>query len=115
MDPSPETNSLSEELQPDPIFVTGLREAKWILFMWLCCFIWTMSYCINNGYQTEVDPANFPTVFGIPEWVAWGIGLPWIIANVVTIAFCFGYMQDGDLEDPEFNSNAASKSGANDV
>lgn len=115
MDPTSENTSPSDQLLPDPIFVTGLREAKWILLMWLSCFIWTMTYCISNGYQTEVDPSTFPTVFGIPEWVAWGVGLPWVIANIVTVAFCFGYMQDGDLECSDLESEASNKSGGNDA
>jgi len=85
------------DFEPDPLFVASAREARWILLMWAGCFVWTMWYCLNHGYQTNVDPGSFPTVLGIPEWVALGIALPWCIANVVTIAFCLGYMQDADL------------------
>ena len=65
--------------------------------MWVCCFIWTLAVCLRNGYQESVDPATFPKVFGLPAWVAWGIALPWVLADVVTIWFCFFRMKDGDL------------------
>lgn len=85
------------DLEPDPLFVASFREARWILLMWLSCFAWTLTVCLNFGYPKTVDPQNFPTVFGIPAWVAWGIAFPWLIANVVTIWFCLGVMEDADL------------------
>lgn len=85
------------ELEPDPLFVNSLQESGWILLMWLCCFIWTLSFCLTYGYQENVDPKTFSTVFGIPAWVAYGIALPWLIADIVTIWFCFFRMKDGDL------------------
>lgn len=96
-DPSSATDIL-DDLEPDPIFLDGLREGGWILMLWVACFAWTMFSCLTNGYPQEVDPANFPTVLGMPAWVAWGIALPWLIANAITVYFCFGYMRDGDLE-----------------
>lgn len=65
--------------------------------MWLCCFIWTLTVCLSFGYQEDVDPKTFSTVLGIPAWVAWGIAFPWLIADVVTVWFCFFRMKDGDL------------------
>lgn len=105
-------NSLAEleqddDLVPDPIFVSGVVEGKWILLMWLGCFVWTMTVCLQSGYETDVTPATFPTVWGIPSWVAWGICLPWLVANIVTIAFCFGYMKDGDLGVDESEAKSA--------
>ncbi len=85
------------DLEPDPLFLDSVREAGWILVLWASCFIWTMYSCLSNGYTKDVDPETFPMVFGMPAWVAWGIALPWLIANAVTIFLCLGYMKDGDL------------------
>lgn len=98
-----------DELEPDPIFLTGLAEGKWILLMWLGCFIWTMTVCLQSGYEVDVTPSTFPTVWGIPAWVAWGICLPWLVANIVTVLFCFFHMKDGDLGGD--NSDAEGRSG----
>ncbi len=84
-------------LEPDTLFTDSFREARVILLMWVCCFVWTMVVCLSNGYPGPVDPATFPTVLGIPGWVAWGIVFPWLVADAVTIWFCFYRMKDGDL------------------
>ena len=85
------------EYEPDPLYTSGLREGKWILLMWVSCFVWTLAVCLTQGYPDSVDPTNFPTVFGIPSWVAWGIAFPWLIADAVTIWFCLTQMEDADL------------------
>ena len=85
------------DFEPDPLFVDSLRESKWILGMWLTCFAWTLTVCLTQGYPGSVDPETFPMVLGIPAWVAYGIALPWCLANIATLVFCLGYMRDGDL------------------
>ena len=105
----------AQEFEPDPLFVASLREGKWILLMWIACFAWTQTVCLNFGYPDSVDPANFPTILGIPAWVAWGIAFPWLLANIVTIWFCLTQMEDADLgSDPE-DSAADAADGARDV
>ncbi|MCP4170295.1 MAG: hypothetical protein GY758_05915 [Fuerstiella sp.] len=111
------------DLEPDPLFVASFREARWILLMWVSCFVWTLTVCLNFGYPETVDPQSFPTVLGIPAWVAWGIAFPWLIANVVTIWFCLCVMEDADLGDdvgaaeaaPAADSAAAPAAGDSDV
>ncbi len=108
-----------DEYEPDPLFVDSLREAGWILLMWVACFVWTLSFCLTNGYPKpgDVNPETFSTVLGMPAWVAYGIALPWLIADVVTIWFCIFRMKDADLgtePDEQENMAAASKEVSND-
>ncbi|MDG1894671.1 MAG: hypothetical protein P8J37_07165 [Fuerstiella sp.] len=95
------------DLEPDPLFVAAFRETRWILLMWLSCFAWTLTVCLNFGYPETVDPLNFPMVLGIPAWVAWGIAFPWLIANGVTIWFCLCVMEDADLGEDVSEAQAA--------
>ncbi|MEZ6061846.1 MAG: DUF997 family protein [Planctomycetaceae bacterium] len=97
------------EYEPDPIFVSSRREAKWILLMWIACLIWTMAICDTFGYPKAVNPDEFPLVLGIPMWVAVGIVFPWLVANAVTIWFCLAYMQDCDLQEPVSDENASKE------
>lgn len=97
----------SDELIPDPLFVQSLRESAVILLTWLACFVWTFAFCTRHGYPTSVDPAAFATVLGMPSWVVWGIVLPWSLANLVTLVFCFGFMQDAEL-DPDGSENSTA-------
>jgi len=105
----------SGELIPDPVFVQSLRESGVILLTWLACFVWTFTYCTRYGYPTDVDPAAFPTVLGMPSWVVWGIVLPWSLANIVTLLFCFGFMQDATLEPDDVAEQTAAPSRAEDA
>jgi len=86
-----------------------------ILLTWLACFVWTFTYCTRYGYPTDVDPAAFPTVLGMPSWVVWGIVLPWSLANIVTLLFCFGFMQDATLEPDDVAEQTAAPSRAEDA
>ena len=103
-------DSANIDYEPDPVFVSSRREAKWILLMWIACLIWTMVICGRLGYPDSVDPEQFATLFGMPRWVAVGIVLPWLAANVVTIWFCLAYMQDHDLEEMASDENVQEAS-----
>ena len=45
-----------EAYEPDPVFLSSLREARWILAMWLGCFVWTLAASLAMGYPDTVDP-----------------------------------------------------------
>ena len=81
----------------DSLFLNSRREAIVIFCVWLAAFAWAVPYCYLNGYQTNFDPDNFATVWGIPSWLFWGIFAPWIVADLFTTWFCFCYMKDDDL------------------
>ena len=83
----------------DPAFLHARREAWVIFFIWLAALLWSVPYCYRYGYVESFDGAAFSTTFGIPSWLFWGIGAPWLAANVATTLFCFGFMQDDDLGD----------------
>ena len=106
--PSPVGADGDEQFELDPIFVSSRREAGWILLMWAACFAWTLTACGLSGYPDDVDPETFPTLFGIPRWVAIGIAVPWMISNVVTIWFCLRVMKDGDLDEGAVSDSAES-------
>ena len=53
------------------------------------------------GY--DVDPTNLKTTMGMPSWIFWGVGLPWLMANVVTIWFALKFMVDDPLGGEEEN------------
>ena len=81
----------------DPVYTHSLRETYLILLTWIVFAIWVISYTLRYGY--DLDPDNFSTVIGIPEWVFWGIGLPWILAILVTVGFAVFIIKDDPLEE----------------
>ena len=94
--------------EPDPAFINGRREAIIIVSVWLCAMLWAVPFCYLNGYPDVFDADTMPTVLGVPAWVFWGIGFPWLVADVFTIYFCTCYMRDDDLGAAEDASPLAS-------
>ena len=80
----------------DDFFLHSRREAGIILLTWAVLFIWVIGYTSRRAYQ--LDPDSLETVWGMPSWMFWGVGLPWLLATLFTLWFSFGYMRDGELE-----------------
>lgn len=82
--------------QEDPLFRHARRELRMTLLAWLAFGIWVVgvSWWLGAGTDSE----EVATVAGMPVWVFWGVGLPWLLANVFTFWYCFRYMADDDLE-----------------
>lgn len=92
--PSPDQTALIEY---DPIFLHSRREAIVIFCVWLAGLVWAVPFCYFNGYVDPAAAVNISTIWGIPSWLFWGIGVPWILADLFTVWFCFFYMADDDL------------------
>ena len=88
--------------QADPVYESSRRELKWILLLWVLCFVWVIGYCGMFGYQDGEQPLT--TVIGMPSWVFWGIFLPWILASVASIWFALAKVEDHPLEEPSTTS-----------
>ena len=60
--------------------------------------MWSVGVCFKWGF---VDPASqaesIHTIFGMPSWVFYGVLLPLLFDDAVTIWFCFFFMVDDDL------------------
>jgi hypothetical protein len=85
---------MSKEQSYDPEYLRSRKEALWILLAWTGCLIWTVSYSAIAGYDVEYDKLKF--LFGIPAWVFWGVGMPWIVATAFSIWFSLSVMRDED-------------------
>lgn len=98
------TNDPLDRDQLDPVFLNSRREAVVIFLTWAAAFLWAVPYCALNAYETG-DISNLKLIWGIPHWVFWGIAVPWLLADVVTVWICFGLMQDDDLSVQEAGSS----------
>jgi hypothetical protein len=81
----------------DPLFLHSRREAIVILAVWGAFFAWVVPYCYVFGYTAPANPAELPLVLGMPAWVFWGVGVPWVTAGLVSIVLCLWFIQDDDL------------------
>ena len=91
-------NSTFEPERDDATYRHARQEAILIFLAWAVALLWAVPYCYFAGFSTEpVDPESITLILGIPSWVFWGIGFPWLVADVFTIWLCFFYMKDDDL------------------
>jgi hypothetical protein len=81
----------------DPVVRSARREAIWAFAVWLAAAVYTLSYCYLYGYGSRpLDEVQF--VLWFPDWVFWGIVVPWFACTVVTIYFAYFVMGDEPLD-----------------
>lgn len=82
---------------------TGRREAAIVILIWAAVLGWSVGYCATHGYDRAVDDLSF--VLGFPDWVFWGIMVPWLACYAISVAFAMFVMQDAPLEDDSIGSD----------
>jgi hypothetical protein len=84
----------------DPVLRSGRREALVALVIWLTAMAYTVTYGQLYGYGRTVEDLTF--VFGFPDWIFWGVVVPWATCLVVSWWFAYVFMTDESLgEDHE--------------
>ena len=79
----------------DPVVTAARREASIALGMWVVATLYTLSYCYLHGYNRSIDSLTF--VLWFPDWVFWGIVVPWGVCILASIVFAFRIMGDEPL------------------
>lgn len=83
----------------DPVVQSARREALVVLVVWLLAMSYTVGYSYLYGYGRSVDDLQF--VLGFPDWVFWGVVVPWLVCLAISWVFSYVLMRDEDLgEDP---------------
>ena len=114
-------NSHVSELEEDTLYRHSLREAVFILSCWVCCFVYTVTYCYLTGYQSHDphpnstgiavgaivgplsdfnrDPStlSMPFGLGIPDWVLYGVVIPWLVCILISFWFCLCFFSEDEL------------------
>jgi hypothetical protein len=73
-----------------------LKEAVVAMMLWLGAGIWVVSVSYWLGYQRPVH-----SIGGIPNWVVWGVLLPWVTLFVVHSWYSLFYMRADDAAEPD--------------
>jgi hypothetical protein len=96
----PERGSRADDVDAelDPVFVSSLRESKWIVIIWFANFAWVVSFSFWAGYEGDSEQ-RLVTTLGMPRWVFWGVFFPWIVTAGITCWFALTRMADHPLED----------------
>lgn len=85
------------ELERDPVFVNSRREAIVIFLIWLAALLWCVPCCYLLGFEPQ-NAESLKTILGVPAWLFWGIALPWLVADALTVWVAFFFMKDEELE-----------------
>ncbi len=86
----------------DPAVWTARREALVVLLIFLGALIYTVTFCYLRGYDRPPETLTF--ILGFPDWVFWGIVVPWGVCVVLSYWFGHTFMRDSNLgydSDPE--------------
>ncbi len=84
----------------DPLVRSARREAVVVLVAWICALAYTVTYCSLNGYGRSWEDITWVHLVGgiaFPDWVFWGIVVPWTVCTLFSFWFSFGFMRDDDL------------------
>lgn len=84
------------EPSEDPLLKSARREMLAAFAVWLLALLYTMGVCLTWGYHR--DPQTLTYVLGFPDWVFWGIIVPWGTCTLISGWFAFGFMTDESLE-----------------
>jgi hypothetical protein len=79
----------------DRVVRSGRKEALVVLCVWLAAMLYTIGYCYLNGYHRSIESLTF--VLGFPDWVFWGIVVPWVACVAFSIYFGATFITDDDL------------------
>jgi hypothetical protein len=79
----------------DPLLRSARREAAVAIVVWLAAMSYTVGYCWRYAYGRSLEEMRF--IGGIPDWVLWGIVLPWAVCVLVCWCYAYGFMSDESL------------------
>ena len=89
-----------------PLIRSARREALVAVAMWFVALVWSVGVCTTYGYVRDPkslsgygrDPESLTFVLGFPDWVFWGMIVPWAACTAASGWFAFGFMKDEDLD-----------------
>ena len=62
---------------------------------WAAALTYTVWYCSKHGYNRDWETVTF--VFGFPDWVFYGVIVPWGVCLLFSWWYAFVFMTDEDL------------------
>lgn len=68
-----------------------------VVVLWAVALAYKLLYCSRFAYRRSPETLTF--VLGFPDWVFWGVLVPWGGSVLLTAAFALFFMRDGELGD----------------
>ena len=87
----------------DPVVNSSFREALVVISIWLMAMGWCITVCYRMGYNRPVE--DLKLVYGFPDWVFWGIVVPWCVCTVISCLFSALLFREGHLGEEVENAD----------
>jgi hypothetical protein len=79
----------------DSLLISARREAVLVFTIWLLACVYSIGVCYWLGYNRDVQTLTY--VVGFPDWVFWGIVLPWTVCTGLSFVLSYWLIADEDL------------------
>ena len=90
----------------DPVLTSSRREALLVLAIWTAACTYSISVCYAWGYGR--DAATLTYVLGFPDWIFWGVILPWTICTAACYVLAYFVIADDDLGEAQAEADLSA-------
>src|SRR6185312_10274448 len=89
---SHQARSLMKPPSPPPVLPSAWREAMMVFAIWGAAGTWCVMYAALYGYNRTTADLTF--VLGFPDWIFWGLVVPWVTCVVISAIVSQFLMRD---------------------
>jgi hypothetical protein len=79
----------------DPVLISARREALLVFAIWCVACAYSVGVCYQMGFYRDATTLTY--VFGFPDWIFWGVVLPWTVCTALSFVITYFVMRDDDL------------------
>ena len=83
------------ERREDPVLTSARREAWLVFAIWLIACVYSLGMCYRYGYGRDASTLTY--VFGFPDWIFWGVIVPWSVCTAACFVMAYYVITDEDL------------------
>lgn len=79
----------------DPVLTSARREALLVLAIWATACVYSISVCYQFGYHRDATTLTY--ILGFPDWIFWGVVVPWTVCTGLCFVLSNFVITDEDL------------------
>ena len=95
------------ESKEDPVLTSARREALLVFAIWLAACVYSISVCYRLGYGRDVETLTY--VFGFPDWIFWGVVVPWTVCTGLSFVLSYFVIRDEDLGEEQLEEQLSHR------
>ena len=66
-----------------------------MFLIWLTACVYSISVCYSQGYNRDASTLTY--VLGFPDWIFWGVVVPWSVCTGLCLILAYFVITDEDL------------------